>query len=479
MIRRLFNSVVETVLQSPPESPVLPQCFVKEDTNFGWLSNLSPCFPVCSTNIKILTEPKQFYDTILHHCKNSCYRIILVSLYLGTGDLEKQLVNALMTNEQFQKKSLRINVLLDYTRGSRNEHNSRTVLQPLLQQNDKNCSIFLYHTPVLRGLLKKFMPNRYNELIGLQHMKLYIFDDTLIISGANLSNDYFTNRQDRYFLIKDKKLTDFYCGLVDKVQSFSFKIDKNNSLSFASTWKCSPYKGSKQEFIEKAKNIIETYLNDFKEEQNKQISDNFDTFIFPTFQMSQLGIRQDSYITEKILAGAPKNSKFRIATGYFNLTNQYMNTLIHECQAKCEILMAHPKANGFLGAKGPAGGIPYAYSLIADKFRRQYEINGQQHRIKLLEFIREGWTYHGKGLWYYPPNSQYPCLTMIGSPNFGDRSVTKDLETQVVIVTENQELRKKLYTECENLYELGLPADTQRKVPVWVNTFVSIFRSYF
>lgn len=54
--------------------------------------------------------------------------------------------------------------------------------------------VFLYHTPKLRGLLRWLLPERYNELIGIQHMKLYIFDDSIIISGANLSHDYFTNR---------------------------------------------------------------------------------------------------------------------------------------------------------------------------------------------------------------------------------------------------------------------------------------------
>ena len=45
------------------------------------------------------------------------------------------------------------------------------------------------------------IPDKYNELIGLQHCKLFVFDDSVIISGANLSTDYFTNRQDRYILI--------------------------------------------------------------------------------------------------------------------------------------------------------------------------------------------------------------------------------------------------------------------------------------
>jgi len=115
--------------------------------------------------------------------------------------------------------------------------------------------------------------------------------------------------------------------------------------------------------------------------------------------MGQLGIQQDSMVTEKILAESPPNSKLRIATGYFNLTSQYMDTLIHDCEANCEILMAHPQANGFLGAKGLAGGIPFAYSLIAEKFRQQCEAHNQLNRIKLLEYLRDGWTYHGKGLW--------------------------------------------------------------------------------
>lgn len=269
MIRRLFNSVLESALQNPSEGMIYPHPFSKRETlQFGWLPTMAPCFPVMSSNIKILTEPKQFYDTILQHCRSATQRITLVSLYLGAGDLEKQLINALIANKGFQNKQLSINVLLDYTRGSRDKTNSRTALQPLLQQNEENCTVSLYHTPVLRGLLKKYMPNRWNEIIGLQHMKLYIFDDTLIISGANLSSDYFTNRQDRYFLIKDKKLTDFYCRLIDRVQSFSLKMDKNNKISFSHNWKCSPYEGSKQNFIEKAGDLVEQYLQSCKDEQN-------------------------------------------------------------------------------------------------------------------------------------------------------------------------------------------------------------------
>ncbi|XP_076263885.1 phosphatidylglycerophosphate synthase 1 [Rhynchophorus ferrugineus] len=480
MIRRIINSVIEGTIQNPHESLIYSHPFTKTDTShFKWLSSVAPCFPVSSKNVQIITEPKQFYETLIQYCTTASERITLVSLYLGVGELENKLVTALKTNQHFKDKKLKVNILLDYVRGSRDKQNSRTVLQPLLQSNETNCTVSLYHTPHLRGLLKKYMPNRFNEIVGLQHMKLYIFDDTIIISGANLSNDYFTNRQDRYFVIQDRKLTDFYCGLVQRVQNFSLKMDKDDRISLSANCKACPYKGNKNNFIEYAGDLIEQYLEDSRREQNTIQFQGCDTWIFPTVQMGQLGIEHDSYVTEKILAEAPRNSYLKIATGYFNLTSQYMNTLIYDTQANCEILMAHPKANGFLGAKGIAGGIPYAYSLIAKKFKELYEKKNQGTRIRLFEYLKNGWTYHAKGLWYYPPNSQFPCMTIIGSPNFGERSVVRDLETQLVIVTENTELQEHLHNECIQLYNRSQIAHTERKIPLWINIFVFLFRSYF
>lgn len=48
------------------------------------------------------------------------------------------------------------------------------------------------------------------------------------------------------------------------------------------------------------------------------------------------------------------------------------------------------------------------------------------------------------GLWFYLRGQDRPCLTLIGSPNFGYRSVHRDLEAQIAIVTENQELQRRL-----------------------------------
>ncbi|XP_026317664.1 CDP-diacylglycerol--glycerol-3-phosphate 3-phosphatidyltransferase, mitochondrial-like isoform X2 [Hyposmocoma kahamanoa] len=157
--------------------------------------------------------------------------------------------------------------------------------------------------------------------------------------------------------------------------------------------------------------------------------------------MGEFNIFQDEYVTHRILATVPKSSYLRLATGYFNLTDQYATALLKECKANISLLMAHPNANGFLGASGPAGGIPHAYSLIAKKFWEKVVESNQASRVQLLEYERPGWTFHAKGLWYYPPGSGVPWGTIVGSANLGERSVRRDLEAQAAIFTTSPELQ--------------------------------------
>ena len=82
----------------------------------------------------------------------------------------------------------------------------------------------MYHTPNLTGTRKKVLPKRINEGWGLQHMKLYGIDDEIIMSGANLSDDYFTNRQDRYHVFNSKQVTDYFAKLYQAMCDLSYRV---------------------------------------------------------------------------------------------------------------------------------------------------------------------------------------------------------------------------------------------------------------
>lgn len=57
------------------------------------------------------------------------------------------------------------------------------MVQDLVTQFGSRFTLGLYHTPNLRGILKTVGPERFNEVMGLQHMKIYLFDDDIFLSG--------------------------------------------------------------------------------------------------------------------------------------------------------------------------------------------------------------------------------------------------------------------------------------------------------
>ncbi|GAB0099140.1 CDP-diacylglycerol--glycerol-3-phosphate 3-phosphatidyltransferase [Sergentomyia squamirostris] len=488
MIRRIFSTLIEQSTTtfsdfSLPPANILSNTFPQQLQTLSWLQEIAPCFPVCGDRVTVIQDPNVFYNTILSKCASARTRISLTSLYFGIGDLENNLLFTLQENMRNNRK-LKVNILLDFARGTRGKENSKTMIMPLVQENE-NIKLSMFHTPALRGFRKRFAPPRFNELIGLQHMKVYLFDNSVIISGANLSNDYFANRQDRYIMIENKPLADFYAGLVEKVQEFSLQVTKDADFRLHDSWLYCPYDASQTTFMQEARKKIYTYFKDAvdMEKRSKSGSEKLeaDTWIFPVVEMGQLGIHHDSVVTKAIFRNAQKGSRIQMATGYFNLTQEYMESIL-ECSAQCSILMAHPNANSFKGVKGPAGGIPAAYTLIAKQFYEKIIQRSQQNRIELFEYEQKEWTYHAKGLWYYLPRSKHPSLTLIGSSNFGERSVNRDLETQLCIVTSNPILQRDLHNECENLYTFGKAAEREisnRVIPYWVRVVVSIFRNFF
>lgn len=353
MFRKLFSTFVEQpsisqdFLCNPPNQSIL---VALSDPSLSWLTLAAPCFPVKGEKVTVIKEPGKFYETLVEKSAIARNRIIFASLYLGTGKLESSLVQTIQKNLQ-QNKFLKVDILLDFARGTRGESSSKSMLLPLIQEF-KNFTLSMYHTPDLRGITKKIAPARWNELLGLQHMKVYLFDDSVMISGANLSNDYFTNRQDRYILIEDKSLADFYAKFIGKVQQFSMAIQSDSEAVLHKDWEVLPYEGYKHDFTSKARSNIVEFFNETMTTQREaienQLNNGADTWIFPLVEMGQIGIHHDSVVTKKLLQSPLNGSELKLATGYFNLTQDYMDILTSQCLAQCSLLMAHPNVSFYL-----------------------------------------------------------------------------------------------------------------------------------
>ncbi|ELU09495.1 hypothetical protein CAPTEDRAFT_115742 [Capitella teleta] len=468
-------------------------------SSHAWIGKHSPGFRIHGSQVEFLHEPADFYSNLLEQIKKAERRIVIASLYLGTGRMEQKLVDTISETLAQRSLPLKVDILLDYTRGQRGHPNSCSLLVPLLEQYGSQVSVSLYHTPDLRGMVRRFLPERYNEVVGLQHMKIYLFDDNVMLSGANLSDSYFTNRQDRYVIMhKAPGLADFFTNLVSAVQSFSFQLNSDCSLQLSKGLTVHPFEGGifyfthtlNQRFQSSLKSATRSKfpLNPYSFERILRAvcptsSDaGQDTVVFPLVQMGPFDIQTDSIVTEEFFRKVPQASSIRLASGYFNLTSHYRQTLINYSAADYCILTASPQANGFYGASGVSGGVPHAYNYIAQGFLREVGDHCQQQRVQLSEYSRPGWTFHAKGLWYTAPGQLLPSATFIGSPNFGYRSVFRDVEAQAVIATDNADLQRRLHREQDHLYSRSQPVELNtleaRPIPLWVR-FVTPYISNF
>lgn len=188
------------------------------------LDAIAPRFELNKGDIEIITHPVKFYESLLNKIKNANSRIFLSSLYIGKH--QNELIDTIYDVLQ-RKPNLKVDILIDYLRSTRDLPNQSTVslLLPLVEKFGKHrVNIRLYHTPHLHGYKKLLTPPRLNEVFGLQHMKIYGIDNEIFLSGANLSQDYFTNRQDRYYLFKSKNLSNYYHRIQNAVSSLSYQV---------------------------------------------------------------------------------------------------------------------------------------------------------------------------------------------------------------------------------------------------------------
>jgi len=68
-----------------------------------------------------------------------------------------------------------------------------------------------------------------------------------------------------------------------------------------------------------------------------------DTVVYPLVQMGPMNVTVDEDVTSRLFRDAPPRAILYLASGYFNLTNNYRRSIVDQCQATFEILTAAPE----------------------------------------------------------------------------------------------------------------------------------------
>ncbi|MCJ1289971.1 CDP-diacylglycerol--glycerol-3-phosphate 3-phosphatidyltransferase [Xylographa carneopallida] len=458
------------------------------------LDRIAPRIDLRADQIKILEGPSDFYDTLKSKIKRAKKRIYLSTLYIGKS--EHELVSCIRQALQ-QNKDLKVSILTDALRGTREtpEPSCASLLSPLVMDFPDQVEVRMYHTPNLTGLRKRFIPKRINEGWGLQHMKLYGIDDEVILSGANLSSDYFTNRQDRYHIFSSKRVADYFARIHYTMCRVSFLLEPRiSSGTYDLLWPSNNAAPSPLEdpnsYAAATTELFIPLIAASTPPQAPSSSQNtaFNTTIYPLLTLPRSLNNELPALQSLLSTPLPNGSSYLFTAGYFNPDPAITASLLagsSNLQTSSEthnpigttVLTASPWANGFYGSKGVSGMLPPAYTLLSRRFLHAANQTAPG-AVTLREWRRgtvglmDGWTYHAKGLWLtLPPSgvsqaqktdksaiatpklSPGPSVTIIGSSNYTVRSYSLDVEVGAIVVTTNAGLQERLRKEEENLLQ--------------------------
>ncbi|KAJ1308656.1 hypothetical protein OPQ81_004350 [Rhizoctonia solani] len=435
------------------------------------MSNILPTFELPGENISILTKPTDYYQSLLAMIARAQRRIVISSLYIG--ETENQLISAL-SDALSRNSRLEVIIQVDAlrsTRPSKTQTSPAHLLLPLINAYPDRVQVKMFRSPKLSGLLRHLVPRRFDEGWGTWHAKVYLVDDEILLSGANLNSSYFTNRQDRYIhFTRSSHLADYLVRLLSVFAGYSseLRVATESSLGYVLDW---PRRDSSQfAFANLARKEVSDLQTEAREARTLGNIDNQVT-VFPMVQSGVLGIREEEQCLHALFDlvdsdELPQTTLVDITSGYFALYGPYQDRVLAS-KAAYRIVAASPSANGFLGSKGLSGRIPAAYTLLEQRFwdrvlaaRRQW--NGTQG-IELREWERLGWTYHAKGMWILPSMNEAPYATLFGSTNLNSRSAHLDTEISFLLSVpeQNSLLRTALQREVSHIRKNAVNVDEQ------------------
>ena len=523
-----------------------------------------PIDPQC---VSTLSCPTEFYERLLSGTATAQRRILLASLYIGTGSKEEALLDA-VSAACTARPDLKATLLVDALRTQRVERSGVSSLDKIVEicgshlpqarspggtasalpaaqlERDSGSrgdgggglSVFMYHTHLLGKLGKRVLPPRWNEGISLQHCKVYLFDDTVILSGANLSDTYFTDRDDRCVVFTDcAPLADYVYELFASEErglpAACYSVSKPSSLLENSAGTspddsnceiCAPAIGHDpvedasgfetataahlQRFLAEKRSDTLQQLRDWKHQNEESERTGRCTWVVPTLQMAAHKITQDEPLLAEVVsqlgegngrepAAASSDSTsvggghggrrgtLVLSSAYLNLTSSQTSfsplaDALKTSGADIKLVLASDESHGFSGASGLSAYIPRGYALLRSRLQRYLESErarepsaeqaeqeqeqdgdgnamgmdggGRGTEVWLHRRLVDGkhWSFHCKALWYTSPGATAgPGLTVVGSSNFGRRSMVRDLEAQFWVVTDDQELQGRLQSE--------------------------------
>ena len=420
-------------------------------------------FEITPNSVEVLATPCDFYESLLTACRGARSRISLSALYWGTGALEQDLAAAV--EGAMAARDAKVTVVLDAARARRADGAGRTSVSTLARVAGRGAAVRLFETPRLGGAALQraldFAPRPLrglvNEILGVHHVKVFAVDDAVVLSSANLSDEYFSTRRDRCVVVRDARVAAWHHDLV----AILADADADYAALAARLARHCRRPGPEppRRAAPRAAKVGPRSARWTREKPR--------SVLVPTMQLGSAGLDLES----KALAAVLENRGFDalgLATAYVNPPEDVAAALAAS-DAPVDVLVPSAETHGFGSATGAKRAVPLGHAACARDLAARLGPAG-----RLREWAGPG-TFHGKGVWLFEEGRV--AATVLGSSNFNARSRDRDLELGAVLLPRDAGLGRALAAEWRALAADARAPDAAAP-PWWLGPLRPLLRPF-
>ncbi|WP_063653032.1 CDP-diacylglycerol--serine O-phosphatidyltransferase [Aliivibrio fischeri] len=386
-------------------------------------------------NIKILHTAADFRYELLKQIENAQQRIYIVALYLENDDAGREIFTALYEAKQ-KNPTLDINVLVDWHRAQRGLIGA--------EKSDGNAALYREFSEKYEHSINVLgVPVRNKEVFGVLHLKGFIFDDTVVYSGASLNDVYLAHKDkyrfDRYHVLNNIFLANSMVSFIKKTLIASPAVNCLSQQNRPET------KSLKPEIKELRKQLgLANYQFTSQTRKEGEVG------ITPLVGLGRKGNKLNNYI-RTLLASA--TSEITICTPYFNFPKPIAKELKKALRrgVKVTIIVGDKTANDFYISPEEEfktiAGLPYLYEINLRNFAKANETYIASRQLSLNLWKHENNSFHLKGMWV---DKEY---TLITGSNLNPRAWKLDLENGLLLQDPEQLLVDTKQAELDVILE--------------------------
>jgi CDP-diacylglycerol---serine O-phosphatidyltransferase len=397
------------------------------------------CIPLAADRVRILTDPATFRETLLRLIAEAQERILIPTLYLQDDEAGREVLSALYAAKA-ARPALEIAVFVDWHRAQRG----------LIGKIESAGNASLYRSMARSrgaGVPVYGVPVQTREMLGVMHLKGFIFDDTVLYSGASLNDVYLHRhhryRLDRYHLFQDRHLADSLAGLLLRVVRADPAVRALDAEAVVRT-------ASLRAAIVKFRRTLAKSRYHMAEGNIR----SGEVGVTPLFGLGGRGNELNAVLLQLIRRA---EQRLVLYTPYFNLPGPVHKAIAAKIRKRCKvtIVLGDKIANDFyIPPEEPfksIGALPYLYEGNLRRFCRTHQGAIDRGLLDVRLWRHEQHTFHLKGLLV---DDDYALLT---GHNINPRAWRLDLENGLLIHDPQKRLLGRHEAELE-----GIMAHTRR-----------------